>query len=57
MDEQGTRPDNAPRYRQLKAWQTSDHLAVEVYRLTKRLPRDEYWLKRSDNPRRRISAG
>ena len=45
MNEQGTRPDNAPRYRQLKAWQTSDDLAVEVYRLTKRLPRDEYWLK------------
>jgi len=37
--------ERAPRYRQLKAWQTSDDLAVEVYKLTKRLPRDEYWLK------------
>jgi len=39
------REDAAPRYRHLKAWQKSNDLAVEVYRLTKRLPRDEYWLK------------
>jgi len=37
--------EGAPRYRQLKARQASDDLAVDVYKLTKRLPRDEYWLK------------
>lgn len=37
--------EDAPRYRQLKAWQLSDDLAVDIYKLSKRLPRNEYWLK------------
>jgi four helix bundle protein len=37
--------DYAPRYRQLKAWQICDDLAVDAYKLARRLPRDEYSLK------------
>jgi len=43
--EDHTKSDYAPRYRQLKAWQISDDLAVDVYKLAKRLPKDEYSLK------------
>ena len=36
---------DAPRYQQLKAWQLSDDLAVNIYTFSKRLPRSEFWLK------------
>jgi four helix bundle protein len=42
---EGASDENAPRYRQLKAWQVSDDLAVDVHKLTRGLPKDEYSLK------------